>query len=77
LLIEAGHGNPWGYTIGRLTDEANIADHRIMGRIATQAMLFQMAISTQPPELTKPAIRSAKTAAQNFKNVVDKMLNGS
>jgi hypothetical protein len=57
-------------------DEALIADQRISRRIATQSTLFQMAISTQPPELTKEAIRSAKKAAQNFQTTVKQMMDG-
>lgn len=73
-MLESGHPGACHYPIGMLMDEASIVEERLQSRTAANAVMFQMAISTRPVELTKPAISAANKVLKQFRETVNAML---
>lgn len=68
LLLDHGHPSAWAYPLGRVFDEAEMVSDRLGQQFGTQAILYQMAVSTVPNEQIKPDW--TKQVAERFNKLV-------
>ena len=75
LLLEHGHPFAWRYPLWMVFDEAQIVTSRLNMQMASQISLIQMALSSIPNEMIKPA--ATKKAASQLTKVLKEMIGGS
>lgn len=71
--MSEGHPQAWFYPISQVYAEARLATHRINRKMANEAGLWQMAISTIPNQSMKEAARkkAVKAFEKRLKDLTD------